>query len=58
VCGVIDAEVARKLARQQQGSEARMWAQLGQLWDAASRMAAKEKAAGKMTPNGGEMPQP
>ena len=27
------AEVARKLAEQQQGSEALMWAQLAQLWD-------------------------
>jgi hypothetical protein len=50
------AEVARKLANQLHGSEAFMWARLALLWDkAADRMAAKEKASGKMTPNGGEV---
>ena len=53
------AEVARKLAAQVQGSDRFMWAQLAQLWDkAADRMASKEKAAGKVTPNGGEVHQP
>jgi len=37
------AEVARKLAKQQQGSDGFMWAQLTVLWDdVADRMAAKE----------------
>ena len=53
------AEVARKLAKQQEGAEALMWAQLAVLWDsAADRMAAKEKAAAKARPNGGEVLQP
>jgi hypothetical protein len=53
------AEVARKLAKQQLGSEAFMWAQLAQHWaQVADRMAVKEKAAGKVAPNGGEVHQP
>ena len=37
------AEVARQLAKQQQGSDGFMWAQLAALWDnVAERMAAKE----------------
>lgn len=53
------AEVARKLAKELQGSEAFMWAQLAVLWDrAADRQAAREKAAAKVTPNGGEVHQP
>jgi hypothetical protein len=51
--------VARKLAEQKQSSDRFMWAQLAQLWDkAADRMVAKEKADGKVTPNGGEVHQP
>ena len=39
------AEVARKLAKQQQGSNGFMWAQLAALWDkVADRMAAKERS--------------
>ena len=44
------AEVARKLAMQQQGSDDFMWAQLAQLWDrVADRKAAQEaqSAGGK-----------
>jgi hypothetical protein len=53
------AEVAWKLVKQQQGSDRIMWAQLAQHWDkAADRMAAKEKAAAKVTPNSGEVHQP
>jgi hypothetical protein len=37
------AEVARRLARQQQGSDGFMWTQLAALWErVAGRMAAKE----------------
>jgi hypothetical protein len=37
------AEVARKLAKQQQGGHGFMWAQLAALWDnVADRLAAKE----------------
>jgi hypothetical protein len=53
------AKVARKLAEQKQSSDRFMWAQLAQLWDkAADRMVAKEKADGKVTPNGGQVHQP
>ena len=39
------AEVARKLAKQQQGSNGFVWAQLAALWDkVADRMAAKGSA--------------
>ena len=37
------AEVARRLAKQQQGSDGFMWSQLAALWDeVAKRIAAKE----------------
>jgi hypothetical protein len=37
------AKVARKLAKQQEGSDGFMWSQLAALWDeVAERMAAKE----------------
>jgi hypothetical protein len=37
------AEVARRLAKQQQGSDGFMWSQLAALWDeVAERVAAKE----------------
>jgi hypothetical protein len=53
------AEVARRLAKQLQGAERFMWAQLAQQWDkVADQMAAKERAASKVTPNGGDVHLP
>jgi hypothetical protein len=44
--------------KQLQGSEAFMWAQLAQHWDTvADQLVAKEKAAAKVPPNGGEVNQ-
>ncbi len=50
------AEVARRLAKQQQGSNGFMWTQLAALWErVAERMAAKEAQLTSVAKNNGEM---
>jgi hypothetical protein len=50
------AEVARRLAKQQQGSDGFMWAQLAALWDeVADRKAAKEGQSSSAKQSEGEV---